>query len=123
MLSPETLRSIAQNDYMIDGGLLDCADAWEAERAFANEDGTSMNRQLVVANGRIAALEAEVAELRGRLAHMLAWAGQSQTALTSRQVADAVMGMCQDALTLPPAEDDPPPKATGDWLAYPGKEE
>ena len=34
--------------------------AWEADLAFANEDGTSMNNQLVEANNRIDALERAV---------------------------------------------------------------
>jgi hypothetical protein len=42
-----------------------------------------------------------VRELAEAIAHLLAWAGQSQSVLTSRQVADAVMGMCQDALRGP----------------------
>ena len=53
-----------------------------------------------------------VCQLREAMIHLLAWAGQSQSALTSRQVADAVMTMCQDAL------DSEPPA-----LANSGKEE
>jgi len=42
--------------------------------------------------------QARVEALEDALAYLIRWANQSQTALTSQQVADAVMGMAQDAL-------------------------
>jgi len=44
--------------------------AWEADLAFANEDGTSMNNQLVEANNRIDALERAG---KDALAMMVSW--------------------------------------------------
>ena len=84
--TPETLRAlVAKQTYgepdgpPLRAGLNAHADAWEAQ---------------------IAASQEKVRGLREDIAYILAWSGQSQSALTSRQVADAVMGMCQAVLRV-----------------------
>ena len=81
------------------------ADAWEAEREEQNIANDALAFLLNTPNGK---LMQDNAALRERLVHILNWAGQRQDALTSRQVADAVMRMCQDALAsqVVPNSDD-----------------
>ena len=86
--TPETLRALLNKLLPMDEFDFEKAEVWNVGRAHAAA------WELV---------EADRDALRESLGHLLNWAGQRQDALTSRQVADAVMEMCQDALaSLPP---------------------